>query len=123
MRKLVYPALAALALLAIGCGTDPQAKADKLEFTGTPVPSPFVVGDTSGLWTASKTTIGSNGRANTIDDYTTFTLVSSDPGVVDVVDMRFLVAVKAGSADVSARDNRSDLTSESSVKVTVVAAP
>ncbi len=110
-----------LAAAASGCGTDPHAKRDKLEITSSPVPIPFRAGDTSGLWTAAKTVIGTNGRSTEIDPYPSFRLVSSDSDGVGVADGRFVVARKPGSAEVTARDEKSDLASEASVTVTVTA--
>jgi hypothetical protein len=113
-------AACACALLA-ACGTDPHGKRDKLEITGSSLPSPFHVGDTSGLWTASKTVILATGKSDKTADYVSFHLVSSDTGVVGVVQGRFVAGRAAGSAEVYAKDDKSDLTSESPVTVTVVA--
>lgn len=122
MRKRPAFACISLALsLLSGCGTEPSKSGGKLEFTASPVPDPFLVGDTSGLWSASRTVILATGRADKTSDYPYFHLVSSDTDVVGVANGRFLVGRKAGSAQITAEDDRSDLVSESSVKVTVSA--
>jgi hypothetical protein len=121
MRKALPAALIPLALACwSGCGTEPR-EGDKLEFTGTPLPSPFRVGDTSGLWTASRTVILPTGRADKVSNYVNFHLVSSDTAVVAVVSGRLLVARAPGTAQVTGEDDRSDLVTEAPVPVTVAA--
>lgn len=110
-----------LAAALAGCGTDPHAKRNTLEISSSPVPIPFVVGDTSGLWTTTKTVIQPNGRSEPVKNYPYFHLVSSDTEIVGVAEGLFLVARKPGNADISAKDDKSDLVSETSVKVTVTA--
>ena len=119
--KLPFAAIPLALCCWLGCGTEPKDKGDKLELTASPVPSPFRVGDTSGLWTASKTLIRTTGRAEKISYYTDFHLVVSDTGVAEVVAGRLLVGRKPGTIQVHAKDDRSDLVSESSVTVTVTA--
>lgn len=122
MRKALPFALIALALgLWTGCGTEPKDKGEKLELTASPMPSPFRVGDTSGLWTASKTVVLPTGRSEKVPNYLNFHLVSSDSNVVSVISARLLVGRSAGTAQVKAEDDRSDLASESSVTVTITA--
>jgi hypothetical protein len=122
MRKLPSFVLLPLALVIwSGCGTEPKDKGDKLELTASPMPSPFYVGDTSGLWTASKTVIRTDGRAEKTSNYVSFHLVSSDSNVVSVASGRLLVGRSPGTAQVSAGDDRSDLASESGITVTITA--
>jgi hypothetical protein len=122
MRKALPLALIPFVLAFwAGCGTEPKAKGDKLEITGSPLPSPFRVGDTSGLWTASKTVILPTGRAEKTSNYEFFELVSSDSTVVGVAAGRLLVGRSPGTAQVGASDNRSGLSSESTIEVTVIA--
>lgn len=122
MRKTLPFALVLLALACwSGCGTEPKPKSDRLEITGSPVPSPFRVGDTSGLWTASRTVVLKTGRSETTNNYEYFSLVSSDSNVVGVAAGRLLVGRSPGSVQVTAVDNRSDLASESGIQVTVTA--
>jgi hypothetical protein len=121
MRKALRFALPSLALAFwSGCGTEPKAKGDRLEITGSPLPSPFRVGDTSGLWTASKTVILPTGRADKTSDYRSFHLVSSDSAVVGVTG-RLLVGRSPGTAKIGAEDDKSALVSESRIEVTVTA--
>lgn len=123
MRK--RPILAAFALAAfIGCGTDPHTNGSTLDIETVPTLSSFHVGDTSGFWIVSKTEVLATGRSQKTDNYPTFHLVSSDTTMVGIVqDGRRVTARKEGSAEVKAVDDKSDLVSQSSVKVTVIAAP
>jgi hypothetical protein len=125
MRKALPFALITLIALASGfwsgCGTEPKDKGEKLELTASPMPSPFRVGDTSGLWTASKTVILPTGRSEKVSNYLDFHLVSSDTNVVSVVSGRLLVGRSAGTAQVGAADDRSDLATESAIPVTIIA--
>jgi hypothetical protein len=122
MRKALPFALIPIALAFwSGCGTEPKDKGEKLELTASPMPSPFRVGDTSGLWTASKTVILPTGRADKVSNYLDFHLVSSDTNVVSVVSGRLLAGRSPGTAQVNAQDDRSDLVSESSVTVVISA--
>lgn len=124
MRKrhalLAVCLLASLAAVS-GCGTDPHSKGDSLDIESSPLPSPFRVGDTSSFWIISKTVILATGRTDKTADYSSYRLVSSDTTVVGVFEGKRLVGRKAGSADVKALDDKSNLVSQSSVKVTVSA--
>jgi hypothetical protein len=114
---------AASSLFWAGCATETPPKQGNLRFTGSPVPSPFHVGDTSGLWTASRTTIDAQGRTVKEADYRTFRLISSDSAVADIVLGRYVLARKEGTAEISAEDEKTDLETDTPVKVTVTAAP
>jgi hypothetical protein len=65
----------------------------------------------------------SNGRESPTRNYPSFHIESTDTTVAAVVLGRLLVARKPGTAEITAHDDKSELASESSVKVTVVAAP
>lgn len=123
IRLAITILAAASALFWAGCATDTPPKQGKLQFTGSPVPSPFHVGDTTDLWTASRTTIDAQGRTVKDGDYPSFKLTSSDSSVADIVQGRRVLARKEGTAEISAEDDKSDLVSESPIKVTVTAAP
>lgn len=116
-KRLALPMLAAAALLW-GCGTE-ETPRNKLVITGPSMASPLKVGDTTGLWTADKTVIESNGRESTAKGYQSFRLESSDTTVAAISRDRMVVGRKAGTADIIARDDKSSLVSENTVKVTV----
>jgi hypothetical protein len=123
-KRLALPAAFTLAAL-IGCGTEPQSKGSTLDLETVPTLSSFHVGDTSGFWIVSKTEVLATGRSETTDNYPTFHLVSSDTTVVGIVqDGRRITALKEGTADVKAVDNKDKtVVSQSSVTVTVLPAP
>jgi hypothetical protein len=122
-NRLVLLAAFAFAALS-GCGTDPHSNGSTLDLETVPTLSSFHVGDTSGFWIVSKTEVLATGRSQTTDNYPTFHLVSSDTTVVGILqDGRRITALKEGSAEVKALDNKSDLVSQTSVKVTVLPAP
>lgn len=121
--RLAIPSLAAAALLAAGCATETESPRNKLVITGSALPSPFRVGDTSGLWTADKTVILANGREDLQTNYPSFRLESSDTTVVGIVRERMVVGRNKGTAEITARDTKAELVSESSVTVTVELAP
>ena len=121
MRIRIMTALAAaIGLAMIGCGTDDEPKKDSLDFGSTS--ASLAVGDTSDLWTASKSHIENNGKTTTTDPYPSFHLVSSDPAVAEVILERQLVGKKPGAAKITGHDNKSNLVTEA-VNVTVTAAP
>jgi hypothetical protein len=104
----------------IGCGTDDDAKKDSLDFGSNS--ATLVVGETSALWTASKTTIDANGKTTKTDPYPSFHLVSSDTTVAAVRLERQLLGKKPGEAKITGHDNKSGLVTEA-VTVTVTVAP
>jgi hypothetical protein len=121
MRIRMATALAAaIGLGMIGCGTDDDPKKNSLDFVSTS-PS-LVVGQTSGLWTASKTIIEANGKTTTTDPYPSFHLESSDTNVAAVTLERQLVGRKPGTSMITGHDNKSGLVTEA-LTVTVTAAP
>ena len=111
------------AALFTGCATDPQGNKEHLDIKDTGLPAAFHVGDTSGLWTASRTTLSATGREETQNAYPSFHLISSDTSVAVVAKERFVVGRAVGTAQVTARDDKSKLVSESAVTVTVIALP
>lgn len=120
-RRALTMSAAALAYLVAGCATDTETPRDKLVITGPTIPSPFKVGDTTGLWTADKTVILPTGREDKKKDYQSFHLESSDTLVAAIARERLVVGRKPGTAQITARDDKQDLVSESSVTVTVAA--
>ncbi len=122
-RFAVFSTMAAMAALLAACATDPQTNKEHLDIKDTGLPTAFHVGDTSGLWTASRTTLTATGREETQNDYPSFHLKSSDSTVVAIAKQRFVVGIKEGTAQVTARDDKSTLVSEAAVTVTVVAKP
>lgn len=125
MRKRLA-LLAAFALASFfGCGTEPDKNTTTLDIETVPTLSAFHVGDTSGFWIVSKTEVLATGRSQKTDNYPSFHLVSSDTTVVGIVqDGQRITALKEGTADVQAVDNKDkQLVSQSSVKVTVLPAP
>ena len=119
-RFLIAVLLPTLSAAILGCGTETQ-KGDSLDIERSPLPTPFHIGDTSSFWTISKTVIQADGRSNVTGDYSSYRLVSSDTTVVGVFEEMRLVGRKAGSAEVTARDNKSNLVSQTSVTVNVTA--
>src|SRR5690349_13900126 len=74
-------------------------------------PLTLAVGDTSDVLIVSKVTVDANGRETTDSDYGKFKLVSSDTSVAKIVDSRRVLGVAAGTANVTADDDRSSLVS------------
>jgi hypothetical protein len=120
MRKSILTALA-IGMGLVGCATESKQGKDRIEF-GTNKAT-LQVGDTSGLWTVSKTLIEPNGRESTTDPYTFFQLESSDTTVASVILKKQLVAKKAGETQITARDEKSALKTENAITVTVTAKP
>jgi hypothetical protein len=121
MRIRMAAALAAaIGLGMIGCGTDDDPKKNSLDFVSTS--TSLEVGETSDLWTASKTIIEANGKTTTTDPYPSFHLMSSDTNVAAVVLERKLAGRKPGETKITGHDNKSGLVTEA-VTVTVTAAP
>ncbi len=123
MKSATYACFSAILISSLmlgACGTDPGAKGDRIEISGSPMPSPFHVGDTSEYWKTDRTTVSATARESTEKNYGYFHLVSSDTTVVKIYSRQALVGVAPGTAQVTARDEKSDLVSESSVKVTIV---
>ena len=117
---LAYLVSAALpAILISACATDPEKKSENLTVTSMGLPAAFHPGDTSGLWTANRTTLSATGRELTDKNYAPFHLESSDTSIVAVVKERFVTARKPGTAQVTAYDDKSALKSEAAA-VTVV---
>jgi hypothetical protein len=105
----------------IGCGTEAGPDKDSLDFASNS-PS-LMVGDTSALWSASKTHIEANGKTTKTDPYASFHLVSADTTVAVVVRERQLVGRKPGQTKITGYDNKSDLATSSSITLMVTAAP
>lgn len=110
-------ASAGMAAIMAGCATETPPDRNKLEFGANS--AALLVGDTSGLWKASRTIIEANGRESKDKDYTSFHLVSSDTTVAAVIRSRQLVGKKAGEVTVKGLDDNSNLETETSIKVTV----
>ncbi|HKP96833.1 MAG TPA: hypothetical protein VJ385_13830 [Fibrobacteria bacterium] len=123
MEKLILRALAAGAIGwgLFACATD-STDAPKLEIE-SPGDLSLAVGDTSVLWVVSKTFQDPNGRTTTTKPYTFFTLASSDPGVAKVIRSQQIVGVKAGTAKVVAKDDKSGLVTDSATVTVTVTEP
>ncbi|GEM_PF-3697926 len=119
--KMWILAAGMMGLGLMGCTTDPASNKDKLEFGTTA--STLTVGETSALWSASRTIVDANGRTNTNNNYGFFHLESSDTNVASVVLAKQLVGRKAGTAVITGHDDNSDLVTETSVTVTVTDKP
>ncbi|MEO6096175.1 MAG: hypothetical protein ABIW76_10920 [Fibrobacteria bacterium] len=119
--RILTALAAAIGLGMIGCGTDDEPKKNSLDFGSNS--SALVVGQTSALWTASKTTIDANGKTNKTDPYASFHLVSSDTTVAAVRLERQLEGKKPGESKITGYDNKSSLVTQEAITVTVTAAP
>lgn len=127
MKKAIRAAMLAIGGLGmLGAGlvacTTEQNDPTKLEFVSTGKAT-LTVGDTSDLWVLSKTYVDATGRTVTLKPYTYFTLKSSDPNIAFVVHNQQMVALKPGTVNVTASDDKSSLVTEYSAAITVVAAP
>ena len=101
MKSALMASLMGLAFT--GCGTDPGKDVNKIEFVSTGK-STLAVGETSPLWSVSKTSVDANGRSVTVNPYTNFTLTSSDTNVSSVVNTQQLLGKATGTTLVTATE-------------------
>lgn len=100
----------------LGC-SDPEEDPVRLEFEGGALT--LAVGDTSEPLSATKITTDARGREVSTKPYTSITLKSSDSSVVKVVTDRRVTALKAGSATVTAEDDKSQAVTKTGRTVNV----
>lgn len=92
-----------------GCA-DNAVDDSSLEVSG--LPAAMKVGDTSQSATSTKSMRDATGRMQTTRDYLQFILVSEDSAVLKPISQRRLVALKAGTTKVHAKDLNGSLSSD-----------
>ena len=113
--------LAAFICIGLTACTEPENKRDKMEIRISE-PITIAVGDTCPLIVVSRTITGATGRTSTTNPYVSFGLAIGDSTVAGVVNLQKIVGRVRGVTAVVAKDEKSNLVSDS-VRVNVVPKP
>jgi hypothetical protein len=89
--------------LLLGACSGPDEDIPRLEFLSS-MPKTLAVGDTTGLLEVKRIYADARGRQQETPDYRSFVFSSDDTTVVQVVDGRRLLGLKAGTAGIVASD-------------------